>query len=578
MAQLLSNLPNGSKVKFGKHQISSETPWDIKWIIVGKNQTEYKNLSNHVTLLTQYCIDTFPYDSAEIGGTSMRWKYGNNNYELSNIRQWLCSNKKRGEWYTSTHSNDNPPVAPGYYGMCNYYAERDGFLYHFTADEQNAILPSQIYVGFSALDSTSGKYLTDKVFLPSHYNLHQGSSDSEDYFVGGGSKWSYVSSYAAGITKNVSGDPNAVEAGIDFRGYYMTRNPLSDSSAGNIYCSLSMTDAITYRASAQDENGVRPVVNLSGDTLVSDTTDSEGCYSVVFNSAPIAPSTLNIPSTIQGGRINTISWGKTTDPDFDEISYVLEVAFDGGAFAEIFNGTATTCNHAVPYGLTSAIYRVKAVDSKGAASGYTTSESREITNNIPPEINGVDTDLGIKTEGFSQSYIVTDVDSNDITVTEALDGQPIRTYVCTLGATCNAVVNGETWLKLSNGAHSLTITAKDPQMATTTRTYTFTKNVTVLTIENTEPLEASTMPTRIVLTVNRNLPPEAILKVDVCNNGYDAEPVWEDATNSVVSNLVHVFENKSKIADRWGVKIRVTVDRNGGEGTCYISGIGGNFE
>ena len=64
----------------------------------------------------------------------------------------------------------------------------------------------------------------------------------------------------------------------------------------------------------------------------------------------------------------------------------------------------------------------------------------------------------------------------------------------------------------------------------------------------------------------------------VCNNGYDASPAWEDATDAVVSGLVHVFSNTAKTADDWGVLVRVSVERNGATGACYVSAIGGNFE
>ena len=55
-------------------------------------------------------------------------------------------------------------------------------------------------------------------------------------------------------------------------------------------------------------------------------------------------------------------------------------------------------------------------------------------------------------------------------------------------------------------------------------------------------------------------------------------PTWEDCTDAVRSGLVHVFANDTKTATDWGVLVRVTVERNGATGACYISAIGGNFE
>ena len=124
---------------------------------------------------------------------------------------------------------------------------------------------------------------------------------------------------------------------------------------------------------------------------------------------------------------------------------------------------------------------------------------------------------------------------------------------------------------------SMTITASDG-IDRSVRTYTFVKAVTSFTVQRAIAIEASAMPTRIKVSVMRTLPPEATFKVEVCNNGFDPNPTWEDATSSVTSELVHVFNNKTKANAKWGVNIRVTVNRNNGSGACYITSIGGNFE
>jgi hypothetical protein len=132
-------------------------------------------------------------------------------------------------------------------------------------------------------------------------------------------------------------------------------------------------------------------------------------------------------------------------------------------------------------------------------------------------------------------------------------------------------------LALPNGSHTFTIRATDG-MDSSVRTYTFTKLVNSFTIQNTTPLQSTNMPTRIMMVVTRVIPSAATFKVEVCNNGYDTSPTWEDATSTVVSGRVYQFTNKTKTATKWGVKYRITVNRNGATGACYISAIGGNFE
>lgn len=230
------------------------------------------------------------------------------------------------------------------------------------------------------------------------------------------------------------------------------------------------------------------------------------------------------------------------------------------------------------YGWTTIQYRVCAYDSQGATSDYQTSASRTVINNQAPVISGSDGNLGTKTAGFSQTYTVSDADGDSITVEETIDNKTIRSYVVTLGATNTFSVTGETWLEQSNGSHTMKIKATDSFGNSTTRTYTFTKSVSGFTIQNTEPYSSDTRPTRIKITVTRNIPAESTFKVYVCNNGFDASPTWEDATTSVTGGLVHVFENTTKTGAAWGVIIKVVVTRGEGEGACYVSQIGGNFE
>ena len=194
-----------------------------------------------------------------------------------------------------------------------------------------------------------------------------------------------------------------------------------------------------------------------------------------------------------------------------------------------------------------------------------------------PVISGTNGDLGIKNDGFNLGYTITDGDNETVTVKEYLDNVQVRSYVATLGAENTFAITSQTWLKLANGTHTLKITATDGY-DTVERICTFTKSISSLVVQRTTPISAGTKPTNIIVTVVKNIPYNARMKVEACNNGFDANPTWEDITDSVISGLTHVFANATKTASQWGVNIRVTVDRNGAEGACYITEIGGNFE
>ena len=580
MAQLISNLPVGSKVKFGKHQVNNETPWSIIWTVVAKNHISTPAYpSNSVTLHAANIIDLRAIDAKEPESTDTnRAGYGYNRYMYSNIHQWLNSRAGAGAWWSKSTSTDSSP-SNARVTYSTGYDNRPGFLNFFTDAEYNAILNTTIRAITPDADVKVGapNYydIATKIFLPSMVEVGAGDSMGTE-----GTAWGYYTSAAmrmcgvnAQVINNTSSIDKPSDSAVKWR--WWLRTPY--------YYSLSHTQLIYPTGEAQNATsnegriGVRPALNLSASTYVTDTVDTDGCYAVSWNVAPYAPTSINVPSVVYGGKNNVISWSAATDPNGDALTYRLECSINGGSYTQIYSGTSLNYTHLVTFGTSTITYRVKAVDSPGESSAYTTSATRSVVNNNAPTIDGADANLGVKSSGFSGTYKITDANNNAVTVTEAIDGVQIRAFVATLGATNTYGITGNTWLTLANGSHTLTIRATDG-IDTSVRTYTFTKLVESFTIRNATPWASTTMPSRIMLVVTRNIPTNATFKVEVCNNGNDTTPTWEDCTDAVKSGLVHVFSNKVKTAGSWGVVVRVTVARNGATGACYVSAIGGNFE
>lgn len=131
MAQLLSNLPIGTKVKFGKHSVNGETPQELKWLVANIN-------NNVITLITSEVIDLRCFDAKESISEG-----GNARYDYSNLRQWL--NSSSTNWYVAAHSGDAPPSGVTEVGGTKtYYSQRPGFLYHFSTNERNALLSTSV--------------------------------------------------------------------------------------------------------------------------------------------------------------------------------------------------------------------------------------------------------------------------------------------------------------------------------------------------------------------------------------------------------------------------------------------------
>ena len=580
MSQLLSNLPTGAKVKFGKFQVNSETAQSIVWTVVAKNhQCTPAYPTNAITLHAAEILDLRCFDAKEPSNSnSDRKNHGNNRYSVSNLDQWLNKDAAGGAWYSAAHSADHSPdttAGTGNYGT--QYASRPGFLNGFTDDEKAAILSTTIRVVKPSADGGSYEDVVRKVFLPSTTEVGLSNENS----IAEGAAWGYYTSDTARIgyvtQQCFSNTPSSSKPSSKTTAWYWW---LRTPHCSNAYYARTVYTAgsLDYFNAYYGNYGVRPALNLSSSLLVSDSTDADGCYTFVWNQAPTKPSYINVPTSVYGGKSATIDWGASTDPDGNLSGYILQRKVGTDSWTQVYKGANRSYADSITYGWTTVQYRVCAYDSQGATSDYQTSASQTVINNQAPVISGSDGNLGTKTAGFSQTYTVSDADGDSVTVEETIDNKTIRSYVVTLSATNTFSVTGEIWLEQSNGSHTMKIKATDSFGNSTTRTYTFTKSVSGFTIQNTEPYTSDTRPTRIKITVTRNIPAESTFKVYVCNNGFDTSPTWEDATTSVTGGLVHVFENTTKTGAAWGVIIKVVVTRGEGEGACYVSQIGGNFE
>ena len=567
MAQNLSNLPIGAKIKFGKHSVNGETAQPITWVIVAKNHSGYP--ANSVTCLAEKIIDLRCFDNTEPNNTnSDRKSNGNNDYAVSNISQWL--NSQSSSWYTAAHSADQPPIA-GYSSHGTEYSNRPGFLSNFTNGEIGSILNTSLEV---MKYSYSSETMTCKLFIPSLTELgisfDMSDGTSWRYFENASSRRALLTSQCYNNTLSAY-KPNTETS----YWYWWTRTSRYETSYYTYTIDLDGNKGMTKACSG--EMGVRPAMNLSSTLSISNTTDSDGYYTAIFNSAPSMPTTFNVPTAIYGGKQTTLSWSSVTDPDGNSVTYQLEQSLNGGAYTIIYSGTNLSYTTTIAFGTTNVQFRVKTVDSVGASSGYNSSTSRTVINNNAPTISDTNRNLGEQSIEFEQEYTISDSNENVVTVTEAIDGVRLRSYT-TLGITTTFSVKGATWLTLANGSHTMTITATDG-IDSTVRTYTFVKSVDSFTIQTTVAKSVSIRPTRIKLNIGREIPVGAIFKVEVCNNAFSSKKVWEDATSSVLGNANHQFNNQSNDgATNWGVLIRVTVERNNTSGACYVSSIGGNFE
>ena len=328
------------------------------------------------------------------------------------------------------------------------------------------------------------------------------------------------------------------------------------------------TTSVMYRVKAYDTEGLESGWRTS--SLVT----------VVNNNAPSAPPSIAVPKDVKGGSTLVISWTATSDSDGNLSGYILERSTDGGsAYTQVYKGNALTYTDTITNGWSTVMYRVKADDTEGLESGYTTSAIRTVRYNVAPAINASSTSLGEKNAPFSFAYTVTDADGDTLTVTEKLDGKTTATRTGLASGTALTFEQASTadgFLRILNGSHTIKITANDGKESTSLNA-TFTKSVTSASVTLTTPLAVDGDITVAILQVSGSIPNDAAFKTEATNNALDDSPVWQDVTAEVRKGTNIVFENQTASAGA-AFNFRISVERGASGEGGYIDSVSGAFQ
>lgn len=90
--------------------------------------------------------------------------------------------------------------------------------------------------------------------------------------------------------------------------------------------------------------------------------------------------------------------------------------------------------------------------------------------------------------------------------------------------------------------------------------------------------ETATMPTAVNVELDLVKTFGCSTTVEICNNGNDTVPAWEDISTVVKSGVNHIFANKTKTADNWKVVIKIHIVRNGTVGDIKLYGVKTTFK
>ena len=369
----LASLSDGALVKFG-----SIYGKPIIWRVIGQNHYA----SGQTSLVTDRIIKIMCVDAMEASNSdSNRRAYGNNNYPLSNMHQWL--NSDAVSWYSSQHSTDAPPSNANVWNNYNEYDAFPGFLNGFTTDEKNAICNTALTCERASVDGGGIASFNAKVFLLSCTEV--GLSGDQVC----GTKFSTFNSNSARIAKPtadaVSNSEYTDNSLNTSSGWYWW---LRDAYASNSYYvrSVSPSGSLDCFAANSGNLGSRPALNLLSSISLSSTTDSDGCYTLVFNNPPEPPSSVNVPNTSKWELKNiALSWTAGSDPDGDALAYEVQRKRDNGSWEAVYSGSALSCvDSGVAKGTAKVTYRVRSVDTSSATSEWRNGGECVLTYNKAP--------------------------------------------------------------------------------------------------------------------------------------------------------------------------------------------------
>lgn len=155
---LLGSLKAGDTIVFGTYNGVK-----IKWTIFDTLDKEkgFVTVGSLTSPADRMIFDQPENASGNPNPISQRKSYGNNRYYLSNIRQWLNSNKPKNEWWTASHDYDTAPS----------YKSWNGFMYEISDYEKSIIVPKSVKCILDTNDGGGSETMTDYFFLCSSYAM-----------------------------------------------------------------------------------------------------------------------------------------------------------------------------------------------------------------------------------------------------------------------------------------------------------------------------------------------------------------------------------------------------------------------
>ena len=569
MAQTLNDLPVGAKVK------ARDSKWYGKDLIFRKLGAGHsQDPANSVILQTNDIISVRCFDAKEPNNSNNdRKNYGNNRYLHSNLLSWLNSDAGASAWYSAKHTADQAPDSANVWqnsGVAvNPYDTQAGFMNGFTADFKNSLLTVTKRTAKNTVTDGGGyEDVQSKFFLLSTTEV--GLANEND--IAEGELYSLFSDSSKRIMVPTTECANnsvgyTITAGSAW--YWWLRTPYSSHSG--IVRFVNTGGTLGSNNAFYGNGGLAPACAISKTQKVSDTVDADGCYVLLYNQAP------EIDTETALGEHNapfSISY-KITDPDGDTCSATVKLdsttiathnpvdqtqtysyTIPGADFNALSNGTHT--------------FTFTATDSESNSNTVTATFTKTAS---PVVISGSDADLGNKWVAPVITYQAGSNDSTDVTVTESIDGETIRT-IDPVDQSLLYTFDLDSWDELTDeDQHTLLITAENTNGALAYRTYTVTKLANALSFY-TRAITTDAAAEKINVALNYDTTNNPTVKIEVTNDANAPMCHWEDMTTAWAQGKAYTFENVPADDSYCGVAARITVTKNANTERVYVYALG----
>lgn len=251
----IKEVASGTKVYFGKLN-GQKLVWRV---------SRYSKDNKIYFISDDILPEDMEYDAIEpLNPNGTTATYGNSNLLLSNIYQWLNSDKGANEWYTATHEYDAPPN----------YQNKAGFLNEWSDMEKSLIQEHerQTLEEITKVPGESGGLPQDQYMFTNHahkISLLDYTESAPEGSISGAEHFDVFTD-----------DDSRKQSRISF-----SNGPINIQNES--WVPMVLTDGtrkggLSAGDSSHSGNGVRPIVPINEDlTYISKKPDERGIYEVV---------------------------------------------------------------------------------------------------------------------------------------------------------------------------------------------------------------------------------------------------------------------------------------------------------